>query len=780
MNKIKKKLATLFIFLMITTFPGIVNSHSLLWLDDTRENIKDTHVAFRGTVELEEKSDILLHLSGASYYVVYVDGELFTDGPDRYPPGHPVYQERNLVLEKGKHIFAIHVHSHGVETRMLQAIDPFLYFRAFEGDEEVQINWKCMKLPGYLSAYKRVSPQLGWLEWKDTGANPENWKSKEFDDSDWPKPVEVQRDIGQFRASGINEVKNFSVPFKMIEEGPVANFYGYEKDDPSARFFLRDLECEDFPPQGIWRRYDLGKIRLIRPKFLLDLPEGAVVEFAFSEYLRHDRVMPWINLSGDDTYNLVHFVAKGGKQEFFPHTPLAGRFVEVHILAPQKDIKIIEENFLERNYYSEPSGEFKTSDEQLNRIWKLGLETYRSCSEDALVDNPTRERGQWMGDAVVGLRIGAYGYSDLKIIKNSLYHHAYSARDDGMVAGLSPGNLTYLSTFSALWTGVCLDYYKISGDKKVLRDLFKYAEKNIEAFETNMLPEGVSNEAGWAFVDWGYVPNEGRSDMGLNLFYYEALNNMIEWSQALSKNDKVEYYKQLSREMKQIIDTWFSGYISKESVNWEKIGYHRVVLGMRNGFIPERCKKEGIRFIKAHILNCFPNNQNAPRLSDPDANNPQLITPYFAHYAFPLLIENGEMDFVLDQYKICWGWMLEQNTTTCLEVFDTRWSHCHGWAGCPTWQLSGYVLGLHHANEIGDNTFEFIFHRGYLDNAEGRIPLPGGKTIDISWEEKGSNVEYSVSSPVEITIVIPENDKYGLKKNYSFKGTKTLSLLIDQ
>ncbi|MFA7343826.1 MAG: hypothetical protein WC003_05935 [Terrimicrobiaceae bacterium] len=38
-------------------------------------------------------------------------------------------------------------------------------------------------------------------------------------------------------------------------------------------------------------------------------------------------------------------------------------------------------------------------------------------------------------------------------------------------------------------------------------------------------------------------------------------------------------------------------------------------------------KEEGaiIRYLKAHILDCFPNNPLAPRLSDPDANNSRLI-----------------------------------------------------------------------------------------------------------------------------------------------------------
>jgi hypothetical protein len=176
------------------------------------------------------------------------------------------------------------------------------------------------------------------------------------------------------------------------------------------------------------------------------------------------------------------------------------------------------------------------------------------------------------------------------------------------------------------------------------------------------------------------------------------------------------------------------------------------------------------------MLNCFPNNKGAPRLSDPAANNPQLITPYFAHYALPLLIERGEMDFVLDQYKTCWGWMLEQGTTTCLEVFDTRWSHAHQWAGCPTWQLSRYGLGLHPAFDRSENSFDLKLVTGYLEEASGKIPLPDGSTILVNWKKSADHIEYSIETPVKIEILMKDPKKTGKTKSLVIKKDKTIHI----
>ncbi|MFA5814531.1 MAG: hypothetical protein WC865_02810 [Bacteroidales bacterium] len=514
------------------------NNPSLIW--QSEDTSTDTHVAFRGIFSLAGDGLADIQLSGASWYVVWLDGEYFYEGPDRYTSAYPEYQSKKVTLSKGDHLIAVQVHYEGIETRILKVIQPFLLCRLLLQDNEIPIIWKCEQLNGFERTNFRINAELGWVEWVDTRKLPENWQTINFDDSKWKIPVEVKRDLGAFSRSKIGNVKALEIIPKVIAEGKLAEIYGYEKDNPSARFFLRDLACDKLPPQGVWKRYDLGRVRLARPKFVMDLPEGAVVEFAYSESLSHGRVAPWITLSASDSYNLDHFVARGGRQEFFPVHPKGGRFVEVHILAPVTEIKFVEEKFIERTYYDQPKGDFRCNDELLNKIWRTGIETYKACSEDALIDNPTRERGQWLGDMGVGMRIGAAGFSDISICRRGLVQSAQCARNDGMLAG----------------------------------------------------------------------------------------------------------------------------------------------------FIPAAYQPEAVAYIKKHILNCFPNNPSAPRLSDPAANNPQLITPYFSHFAFEVLIEQGEINFVLDQYRKCWGWALEDDRTTWIEVFDTRWSNCHQWAGSPTWQLS--------------------------------------------------------------------------------------------
>ncbi len=122
----------------------------------------------------------------------------------------------------------------------------------------------------------------------------------------------------------------------------------------------------------------------------------------------------------------------------------------------------------------------------------------------------------------------------------------------------------------------------------------------------------------------------------------------------------------------------------------------------------------------------------------------------------PELIERGEMDFVLHQYRTCWGWSLGDARTTWLEVFDTRWSHCHQWAGCPTWQLSRYLLGLQPRYDLGDNHYLLCLNPGSLSQAEGQLPLPDGSgNIHVTWTREADGIRYQLETPSPVHLHLP-------------------------
>ena len=724
-----------------------------LWIADAKADDKDRYVAFRGEFETSDEGALEFLLLGATWFVGWIDGRYCCEGPARFPKAFPEYQTFTEKLPRGRHVLAIVVNHVGVSTRMLEGIDPFLACMVRTANQEIPARWKCASLTGFAPAVRRINPQLGFIEWCDTRQIPD-WIATNFNDRAWSEPVSVSRGLGPVRALSSANAKALSQSLTPIAAGEFIETFGYERDDIPARFFLRDLGQTSLPPQGVWRRYDLGRVRLMRPRFQLDLPSGTVVEFAYCEALVQGRVSPWITLSGGDSCNLDHFVARGGPQEFFPVTPRGGRYLEVHVFAPPARAQFLAETIVERAYYGSATGALQTDDPLLNRIWSTGVETHRACAEDAITDNPTRERGQWAGDVVtVGMDIAASVFADLRLCRRSLAQSAQCARADGLVSGLCPGGGGYLTTYAAQWINACVHYWELTGDRAHLDAMFPFAEKNLAAFANQTTADGVKDELGWGFVDWGYVRNPGASDMGVNLHYLAAIRGMVRWCEALGHRERAAHHRGTAATLAAIIARYYAGEFSAGGEAWNRIGYHRAALGLRLGFFDATQADAGRAFLREHMLRCFPNRADAPRLSDPAANNPQLITPYFGHFALPELIEHGDMDFVLGQYRTCWGWSLGTDRTTWLEVFDTRWSHSHQWAGCPTWQLSRYLLGLQPRHDLGAMNFNLALATGSLPRVSGSHPIPNSdQRVNVSWTKDAAALHYKIETPLPLTL----------------------------
>jgi hypothetical protein len=177
------------------------------------------------------------------------------------------------------------------------------------------------------------------------------------------------------------------------------------------------------------------------------------------------------------------------------------------------------------------------------------------------------------------------------------------------------------------------------------------------------------------------------------------------------------------------------------------------------------------------------------RLRDPDRGCPwdlaqtyKTIAPHTIEEAYEVAdaIENGDMDFVLGQYRTCWGWSLGDGRTTWLEVFDTRWSHCHQWAGCPTWQLSRALLGLHPRFDVGVMHFDVRLATGSLKKVSGNVPVAGtDHIIKVAWTKDTAGLHYTLETPVPLTLHLDASLTGGKPQSVSvdrrFAGTWSLA-----
>jgi alpha-L-rhamnosidase len=739
----------------------------------------DVHYAFRSSFVLPGTVNhtVCLKLSGIHQFIIYIDGEFFGDGPSRFTHNYIQYTEYTVMLKPRKHTVAILLQYYDLSTRILSnELPPFLYCCCNdENGNELNVDFKFLRLSGYDSGLNiRMSICLGYMEWCENIQNPCGWEKPEFDDSDW-SGLEPKEDF-EVHADVTRPVKKIELKLKEIGKGYLTEDFGYEKDFVQARFFLRRLENLINPPQGKWKRYDLGSVKLGRTCFTLDLPEGATVEIAACEEITHNRVYPFISLTGSQTCNMAHFTARGGVESFMPLTPLGGRYIELHILCLSDQvnkISILSEKYYWRTFFDEPVGSFKCNEKILEEIWELGINTLRSCTEDVITDCPIRERGQWTGDsAAVGLRTTACGYGDMQVVKKSLVQATYCTDNNGILPALFPGHMVYCITYGFLWVCGCMDYYRYTGDNDFLEKIYPAAVRFINYINSHFdTHDGILKDENGVidcgFIDWGYEIKKDEMIIPVIGMYYEGIQSLSEIESILGFDNSAAISQ------RNLIMDVFMRYINVNKarngkIYWQNIGYHGAVMLLKAGAINRADKPDCIEYIKKYALSCFPNNPNAPRLYNPTLSLNQIITPYFYHFTLWALMENGEDLFVYNQIKKCWGYMIDLGETTCLEVFDTRWSHCHQWSACPTWLLSCYGLGLHKSFELGQNHFTLRLMPDGMKNASGIIPLADGGKIKVSWAKNNDKIDYSACADRNITIHTPEGSIIYCKNGQTF------------
>lgn len=718
-----------------------------LWLPGA--DAGDTHVAFRGRFT-HSGGSITVNLFALSAFVAWFDGDRRLDGPLRFAPSHPEYQALAVDLPAGTHTIAIHVRSDRLTNRISANLPGLMWCRVLHSGGPVEVRWRCRQLTEHRATGLRVSPLLGWVEWADQWIDPA-WRTVGYDDATWTRPEQLTAPPPGMRAEVSQS--SFTIPeWPVHRPSAVAGgsyrdtFTGYELDDLASQFALADLAPgPDDDIDGCWVRYDLGRIRIGAVDIDVETTSGGIVTIGYGERLSPEgRVVPVVPLSAGPTRMVQRYRVPPGRSTIEPIQTLGGRWIEVHVRG--EDSTVLDARFRERDSLGDPIGAFTCSDQPLNDIWKVGVDTLRSSAEDALVDS-VRERGEWLGDVVTAaMEIASVSHGDLRLVERALVHAAASARSDGLVAGCGPGELIYLGTYAAQWVSACLRHAELAGTTQLLRDLYAHARANVRALYTAIGPNFETGALPWSFVDWGYDIHQ-KSDLAVLCHVYGAGRAWQRWRELVSESD-LDPTAVPKPDID--VDVDVAAFGDHIRAHLSDADYHTVTLASFYGLVAPETAAEAI---ESHLQHAFPFNPNGSRLRSPTDVDPTVATPYFMNYALPVLLDAGRAPLVADLWKRGWGWMLDKGATTWWEVFDDRWSQCHYWAGAPTWQMTRHLLGVRPELHRKESGWRIRLTPGHLAQAAGRIPIPDGGWIDVTWSQDGDTLTLQLTASSDITVL---------------------------
>jgi len=546
--------------------------------------------------------------------------------------------------------------------------------------------------------------------------------------------------------------------------------------------------------------FDFGRERVGQLKIEFGAPRGARIYFRTFELLteRGARDM------GEKSGGVI--VAETGKCTFTSSRLRGFRYAEVFVT--EGAVRDLAVSAIEEKYGARDAGAFESSDEKLDDIYKISLDTADVCMLDSYVDCPGYEQNIWTGDAAITGKINmiSFGAREFDARYLDTVAHSMAAGLRTYYRGSNPlyVNDTYLPcacfptypdggipAWSFSWINHAVDHIIHFGVHDGTDALIAAVEEALGRAEAHMSPRGLFAPCGaWNLIDWA---NNDLSPYGEvsanNMMLCGCYTNVSHLFALLGKTEKSWIYLEKSKKLKEKINKYcwsdargayvdtvrdedgyrlyldfckfknrmpdpYEKYISAERVSVQTATF-ALLYDIADGARRDACEKILVSDIsRGNFRAGTPARRTfgAPDDSEAPGGIVRIGTPFFLYYALGALFKIGKHDLAADAMRREWGAMIDDGLRTCVETFKNEsgeWgrSIAHAWSAAPAVYLKTEILGVKPV-DLGYRKFTVEPHPCGLTHAEGAVPTPYGD-IRVSWNVSGGKIDVKVDAPDE-------------------------------
>nr|WP_276902472.1 amylo-alpha-1,6-glucosidase [Pedobacter kyonggii] len=387
-------------------------------------------------------------------------------------------------------------------------------------------------------------------------------------------------------------------------------------------------------------------------------------------------------------------------------------------------------------------GSFKSSDEELNKIYDVAKYTFHLNTREFFIDGIKRDRWVWSGDAYQSYLMNYYSFFDAPTVKRTLL--AQRGKDP------VTAHINTIMDYSFYWFLGIYDYYKFTGDQKFVQDIYPRMQSLMTYIDGRKNKNGLLEwmPGDWIFIDWADKLSKDGEVSFEQLLYARSLETMALCAKLANDTEGAVKYDQQAKVLKAKI---FELYWNQQ----KKALVHSRIDDKQTDNVTRYANMFGIFFdyfspeqklaVKENVL-----------LNDKVA---KITTPYMRFYELEALCAMGEQPYVLKEMKNYWGGMLKLGATSFWEEFNPDKkgtehlamygrpfgkSLCHAWGASPIYLLGKYYLGVQPTTP-GYETYTIEPNLGGLVWMEGKVPTANGD-ISVYFSKK----EIKVSSPTGI------------------------------
>ncbi len=782
----------------------------LIWMGGETlffENPRNRTMRFRKTFHLGfVPVSAELRIFADTHYQLSINGRHFGRGPGRSDPTWTYYDRYDAVplLQQGENTIAVLVLFQGFGTGARISIMQGLLFQLVicgaNGETCVVVSdptWKASPSDDFVRPTPRLHGPLGCIEVQDTRLSQPGWSLPGFDDSRWsatgyiksdlavtpwyhfvenPLPQREERDV-----DACPRVRHASADFSIpaVEAlGEPRPFPVTDSANPEATF---PVAISPSPSLSSAHIVTLDFERIETGLFRLEI-EGAaggggggteaVIDALFSDSIALGDIIPKPEQARILT---SRWILRGGRQTLeVAFNWLAFRHVQLWIWSAAP--VTLHRAWVRTLYYPLPPVEgFTCDDPQLTRLDAICAHSIRLCCQDGIVDSPSREQQQWIGDARKTAIFNHHRWGDAKLHRNLIEQVGQGMDWTGSMVPRYPSgnrNVSPIPSFSLDWICAFEDLYQFTGDDSLLADWWPNILRAIRwfsAFErtADSLLEQVPH---WLYIDLG----EGLGGRGLgtgkirttlNLQYLAALRAVAGYAKRLGDAGALAWFDGKAAQLAQSIRAHL----------WTGRGYADACSDGRftSGF-SEVTAAHALLHLEA------PGSERAGIiLSEVFTKNSTAVSssPFSMHVVLQSLRLHSREQRSLDIIRQRYAPLLDAGATATWEHWRVLWnnletgypqcaSSCHAWGAAPLAFFTSTILGIRPLAP-GWQRVELRPFCGDLVRASGACLLPQG-LLQVRWKNEAGQFTLHVvtpesAQPLQGDIVMPDGQRQPLQ-----------------
>jgi alpha-L-rhamnosidase len=466
------------------------------------------------------------------------------------------------------------------------------------------------------------------------------WNQAGFDDSGWPK-VELVKKPGKLLRAQPNE------PIKITET-------------------IKPVKISK-PKQGMFI-FDMGQNMVGWVKIKVKGEKGTKIKLRFAEALKDDGTLYLDNIRGAKVTDI--YILKGGaEEEWQPRFTYHGfRYVELSGYPGKADLSTIEGEVVHDAL--ERSGEFTTSNEMINQIYKNAVWGIRGNYRSMPTDCPQRdERQGWLGDRSVESRGESFIHNIFNLYRKWLTDMYDAQLENGSISDVAPSYWPFYSD-NVTWPGSFIVIpemlFEQYGDTATIRFLYPGMKKWITHMSTYIKDDIMPRDT---YGDWCVPPQDRKSIhssdperitsgelIGTGYFYHE-LKLMEHYAVLLGQDKDAALYRGQAENMKIAFNRKF---LDTDNVIYGNNTQTANVLPLAFGLVPPKYHKKIFNNLIDNIMGKSGGHIGTGLIG--------------AQWLMRVLTQNGRADVA---YKLAsqtsypsWGYMVKKGATTIWELWN--------------------------------------------------------------------------------------------------------------